>query len=373
MGGRERSMEALGMKSEFWRGKRVLVTGHTGFKGGWVSLALSHLGASVHGLALAPSEDRPALFSELDLESLVEHRICDIRDLAAVGTAFQQVRPEVVFHLAAQSLVKLSYDDPVPTYATNVMGTVHVLEACRAIPELRSVVVVTSDKCYENMGWSWGYREIDQLGGKDPYSNSKACAEFVTRAYRDSFFGRPNGPRLASVRAGNVIGGGDWAPFRLIPDAMRAFLADEVLLVRNPTATRPWQHVLEPIFGYLQLAEALYEGGSYEGAWNFGPARSDNLAVSAVVSKLVELWGGDARWQSEPGIQLPEAQVLHVDSSKAIDALGWKPTISLDTALAWTVDWFKAQQSSADMRSVTMQQVQEFIVKRSQSNEVTAQ
>src|SRR5258708_2095404 len=373
MGGRGRSMEALGMKSEFWRGKRVLVTGHTGFKGGWVSLALSHLGASVHGLALAPSEDRPALFSELDLESLVEHRICDIRDLAAVGTAFQQVRPEVVFHLAAQSLVKLSYDDPVPTYATNVMGTVHVLEACRAIPELRSVVVVTSDKCYENMGWSWGYREIDQLGGKDPYSNSKACPQFVTHASRHTFFCRPHWPRLASVRAGNVIGGGDWAPFRLIPDAMRAFLADEVLLVRNPTATRPWQHVLEPIFAYLQLAEALYEGGSYEGAWNFGPARSDNLAVSAVVSKLGELWGGDPPWQTEPGIHLPEAQVLHLDSSKAIDALGWKPTISLDTALAWTVDWFKAQQSSADMRSVTMQQVQEFIVKRSQSNEVTAQ
>ncbi len=368
MGDGERSLEALGMKEAFWEGKRVLITGHTGFKGAWLSLILSHLGAEVHGLALPPPDDRPALFSELGLESLLEHRICDIRDGAALRAEFQRIRPEVVLHLAAQSLVATSYDDPVATYATNVMGTVHVLEACRAVADLRVAVVVTSDKCYENMGWSWGYREIDALGGKDPYSNSKACAEFVTRAYRDSFFGRQDGPRVASVRAGNVIGGGDWARFRLVPDAMRAFLADEVLMVRNPTATRPWQHVMDPVFGYLQLAKALFESPSYEGPWNFGPVQSDNLPVSTVVSKLVQLWGDNVRWESEPYARLPEAQVLHVDSSKAMDLLGWRPTLNLDTSLAWTVDWFKAWKAAENIRLITLNQIREFLAKRAQSN-----
>lgn len=360
MGEWRASLEALEMNRQFWSGKRVLVTGHTGFKGGWLSLCLADLGAFVYGIALPP-EDGPALFTDLALQELVDHRIGDIRDLDTVRRIMQEARPEIVFHLAAQPLVTLSYDDPVSTFATNVMGTVHVLEACRQVGSVRALVVVTSDKCYENMSWCWGYRETDRLGGKDPYSNSKACAELVTQAYRDSFFADPAGLRVASARAGNVIGGGDWATFRLVPDAMRAFLANEALNIRNPDATRPWQHVLEPLRGYLLLAEALCDSPSAVGAWNFGPVQSDNVPVSVVATKLCRLWGAGARWESTATKgRVQEAQVLHVDSAKALRDLGWRSTISLDTALEWTVDWFKSREAAHDMRRVTLGQLREF-------------
>ena len=341
----------------FWCGKRVLLTGHTGFKGAWTALLLRAMEAEVYGLALAP-EGSQALFNVAAVANDLDHAICDIRDRDAVQAAFARTRPEIVIHMAAQALVRVSYVEPVETYATNVMGSVHVLEAARRAPDLKAVVVVTSDKCYDNVGSVQGYRETDRLGGHDPYSNSKACAELVVDAYRRSFFSGGRGPRLASARAGNVIGGGDWAKDRLVPDAMRAFASDRPLHVRYPHAVRPWQHVLDPVAAYLLLAEHLVHGGeTFEDAWNFGPAPTSEVPVSTIADGLARRWGRGATWEWEGGDHPREAASLKLDCAKARAKLGWRPLIDLDEALDLTVDWYLASRRGADMRAFTLNQV----------------
>jgi CDP-glucose 4,6-dehydratase len=334
----------------------VLLTGHTGFKGGWAALILHALGAEVHGFALPP-EDREGLFAAAHVADLVQHRIGDVRDPAAVATAVADARPEVVIHMAAQALVRPSYADPVGTYATNVMGTVHVLEAVRQAPEVRCLVVITSDKCYENDGRTQGYREGDRLGGHDPYSDSKACAELVTDAYRRSFFSGRDATRIASARAGNVIGGGDFARDRLVPDAVRAFRSGETLRIRNPQATRPWQHVLDPVIGYLRLVEHLVGREGFAEAWNFGPGPASEVPVSTIVERLVALWGEGARWEHDRGEHPHEASRLALDCTKAATRLGWHPLIDLDTALRMSIDWYAALDRGEEMRAFSLRQI----------------
>ena len=349
------------IRRDFWAGKRVLVTGHTGFKGSWLTLWLRALGANVSGYALEPPTD-PALWRQIGLESEVGSHVADVRDFPALAQVFAQMRPEVVFHLAAQSLVRPSYQDPVATYATNVMGTVHLLEAVRKTPGVRVVVNVTSDKCYENHEWTRGYREDDPMGGRDPYSSSKGCAELVTAAYRSSFFSKDaDSTALASVRAGNVIGGGDWAADRLVPDFVRATRRGLPVRIRNPKATRPWQHVLEPLYGYLSLAELLWnEGPVHAGGWNFGPADVDAVPVEKVVSTLVSLWGSPAGWAADPGPHPHEAHYLKLDSSKSRSQLRWEPRLDLQTALAWTVEWYKGVTDDADARTLCLKQIESY-------------
>ncbi|RYY17500.1 MAG: CDP-glucose 4,6-dehydratase [Alphaproteobacteria bacterium] len=308
----------------FWSGKRVFLTGHTGFKGSWLSLWLQAMGADLTGFALAPPTD-PSLFQAADVAQGMTSIIGDIRDAGALAHALVTASPEIVIHMAAQPLVRASYDDPVGTYATNVMGTVHVLEAVRRAPGVRACVVVTTDKCYENREWVWGYREDEAMGGYDPYSNSKGCAELVTSAYRRSFFGE-SGTATASARAGNVIGGGDWAVDRLIPDILRAVVAGEPVVIRNPHSIRPWQHVLEPLSGYLVLAQSLWTDptGAAEG-WNFGPRDEDARPVQWIVEQLCELWGDGASWVRDERLQPHEANYLKLDISKARARLGWEP------------------------------------------------
>lgn len=344
----------------FWRGRRVLLTGHTGFKGSWLSLWLQALGAEVHGLALAPPTE-PALFDVARVGAgMASSTLADIRDLAAVQRVMLQVQPEVLLHLAAQPLVRLSYQQPVETYATNVMGTVHVLEAARSCSSLRAIVNVTTDKCYENREWVWGYREDEAMGGHDPYSSSKGCAELVTAAYRRSFMSEGR-IALASARAGNVIGGGDWAADRLLPDILSACERGEPVLIRNPHATRPWQHVLEPLSGYLLLAERLHaqEPGLAEG-WNFGPQDTDVQPVQWIVERVVDLWGGAARWQLSTGAHPHEAGYLKLDISKARARLGWQPRWRLETALDRIVSWHQACLAGADMQALCLQQINDY-------------
>jgi CDP-glucose 4,6-dehydratase len=346
----------------FWAGRSVLVTGHTGFKGAWLSLWLARLGARVTGFALAP-ETEPSLFALAGVGDRVASRIGDVRDLAALSACVAEARPEVVLHLAAQALVRPSYADPVGTYAANVMGTVHLLEAVRACPEVAAVVIVTSDKAYENREWHWPYREDEAMGGRDPYSNSKGCAELVTSAYRASFFGEGGHPaHIASARAGNVIGGGDWSADRLVPDAVRAFGRGEAVEIRAPGAVRPWQHVLEPLSGYLRLAELLAgpEGAAFAEAWNFGPADADCRPVAEVVAGLARGWGGDASWRLSPGPHPHEATFLKVDASKARARLGWDRRLGLAQALAWTGAWYRAQAEGADAAALTLDQIARY-------------
>lgn len=347
--------------ANFWSSRRVLVTGHTGFKGSWLVLWLQAMGARVTGCALNPQTE-PALWHQLELDTDIQSRIVDIRDLSALAKIVREINPEVVFHLAAQSLVRASYDDPVSTYATNVMGTVHLLEAVRRTPGVRAVINVTSDKCYENREWVWGYRESDPMGGRDPYSSSKGCAELVTAAYRQSFFGSSaDGTHICSARAGNVIGGGDWAADRLVPDFVRSTLRGESVRIRNPQSTRPWQHVLEPLSGYLLLAERLaQEGASYEGGWNFGPADDDAVSVEKIASAMVSLWGKPASWFKDAGEQPHEANFLKLDSSKSRDLLKWSPRLDLQTALAWTVEWYKGTAEGASPKDLTLQQIRRY-------------
>jgi CDP-glucose 4,6-dehydratase len=344
----------------FWRGKRVLLTGHTGFKGSWLSLWLQTLGAEVHGFALAP-QTTPSLFIEAKVEEgLASHTIGDVADLEAVRAVFAQARPEIVLHLAAQPLVRLSYDDPVETYRTNVMGIVHVLEAARHVGDVKAVINVTTDKCYENREWDWPYRENDPLGGYDPYSSSKACSEIVTAAYRRSF-GATSGVAIASGRAGNVIGGGDWSADRLIPDCLRAFEKGQSVVIRNPAATRPWQHVLEPLYGYLRLAEALLrDPAQFADSWNFGPAPQDVQPVDWIVNHMVHLWGRDASWRLDHGAQPHEAANLSLDISRAIRRLEWQPRWPLNLALLNIIDWHKAWLDGVDARDICLQQLEEF-------------
>lgn len=355
------AMESLVMlpSAAFWRDKRVLLTGHTGFKGSWLTVCLSELGAQVHGVSLAPPTT-PAMFDCCGLTALLASDTrADIRDGPAVEQAMHAAQPAIVLHLAAQPLVKASYLSPAETYETNVMGTLRVLDAVRETRSVKSVVVVTTDKCYENREWAWPYREIDALGGHDPYSSSKACAEILLASYRRSFFAEA-GVAVATARAGNVIGGGDWAQDRLVPDFLRAMDAGEALSVRAPGAIRPWQHVLEPLNGYLLLAEKLHqEGQAFADAWNFGPAEEDCRSVGWIADTLCEL-DPRASWQRDQAVHPHEAGLLKLDSSKALSRLGWRPHWHLAQALQQTLAWHHAWLAGADMLTVTRQQIQAY-------------
>jgi CDP-glucose 4,6-dehydratase len=358
-------MEGVGMNMDFWRGKRVFLTGHTGFKGSWMSLWLQTMGAQVTGFALAPNTD-PSLFEEARVAEGMVSIIGDVRDPALLQRVMADARPEIVIHMAAQPLVRYSYAHPVETYATNVMGSVHLLEAVRQVGGVRAVVMITSDKCYENREWVWGYRENEAMGGFDPYSNSKGCAELVTAAYRSSFFNpstyAQHGVAIASGRAGNVIGGGDWALDRLVPDIVRAIEQGREVVIRSPYAIRPWQHVLEPLSGYLQLAHKLYEeGAGFAEGWNFGPDEHESRPVGWIVEKLTEIWGDGASFRIDASqANVHEAHYLKLDCSKAHMRLNWRPRWNLFYTLGKIAEWHKSQQAGADMQAVTLSQIREY-------------
>ncbi len=353
------------MNINFWKGRRVFLTGHTGFKGGWFSLWLQSKGALVTGYALAP-KDMSNFFNIAQVSrTMVESYEEDIRDLSSLKAAMQASQPEIVIHMAAQALVKQSYQDPVETYSTNVMGTVHLFEAVRSTSSVRAVLNITTDKCYENKEWAWGYREIDPLGGYDPYSNSKGCAEMVTAAYRSSYFNpieyQNHGVAIATARAGNVIGGGDWSADRLIPDILSAFEKRQVVQIRNPKAIRPWQHVLEPLQGYLILAQCLFEKGTAFGdAWNFGPIDEDDHSVEWIVKQMAKRWGNGADWQIDQITHPHEANYLKLDISKARSHLMWQPKLRLSEAIDLVIQWAKKLRANADMREFTIQQILDY-------------
>ena len=348
--------------TDFYRGKKVLMTGHTGFKGGWLVSWLKLLGSNVIGFALPPETD-PNLFTAARIAEGMTSIFGDIRDLPALSAVFGQHNPEIVIHNAAQALVRRSYREPVETYTTNVMGTVHVLEAARHTPSVRALVVVTSDKCYDNREWVWGYREADPMGGHDPYSSSKGAAELVTAGYRKSFFSQNGSARVGSARAGNVIGGGDWSEDRLVPDVVRAISSGEPVVIRRPQSVRPWQHVLEPLRGYLVLAQRLFEaGGAYADGWTFGPCDEDAIPVSDLAQRMFSLWGkGELKVELDPGA-VHEAQYLRLSCDKARTQLGWRPLLTLDEALGWTVEWYRSYyQSPGTACSTTMAQVERYM------------
>lgn len=352
------------MNLQFWQGKRVFLTGHTGFKGSWLSLWLQELGAELTGYALSPPTS-PSLFEAANVGANMTSVIGDIRDLRALKEAMLTARPEIVIHMAAQPLVRRSYDDPVETYSSNVMGVVNLLEAVRASGHVKSVVNVTTDKCYENREWVWSYRENEAMGGFDPYSSSKGCAELITAAYRSSYFNpdkyEQHGVAISTARAGNVIGGGDWASDRLIPDIINAFTTNAPVLIRNPHAIRPWQHVLEPLRGYLLLAERMYEAGAkFSQAWNFGPNDDDAKRVSWIVDRMASLWGPGAAWSIDVRPHPHEASFLKLDISKARNLLGWHPSLSLDQALAYIVEWSKAIAAGASAKDQTLLQIRRY-------------
>jgi CDP-glucose 4,6-dehydratase len=352
------------LNREFWKGRNVLVTGHTGFKGSWLSLWLDALGAKVTGVALDPPT-QPNLFQQAGITATIRSVLADVRDYPRLKSAVDECRPEVVIHMAAQSVVRRGYDDPIETYSSNVMGTVHLFEALRQLRHPCTVVNVTSDKCYENRESLWGYRENEPMGGHDPYSNSKGCAELVTSAYRDSFFSpanvRQHGIALASARAGNAVGGGDWTSDQLIPDLMRAFLAGHPCEIRNPCAVRPWQFVLEPLRGYLMLAERLSQDPSaFASGWNFGPPDSDARPVSWIANKLAHSWGNAASWHHDETVHPHEANFLKLDASKARALLHWQPVLPLSQALDWIVEWYRKFQTGADLRRLTFAQIERY-------------
>lgn len=344
---------------DFWKGKRVFLTGHTGFKGSWLGLWLQSMSVDLHGFALeAPTT--PALFHRADVESNMQSTLGDIRDHESVVAAMQECKPDIIIHMAAQPLVRYSYQAPIETYATNVMGTLYVLEAARQVGTARAIVNVTTDKCYENREWVWGYREDEPMGGFDPYSSSKGCSELVTSAYRHSFFQKA-GVALASARAGNVIGGGDWAADRLVPDILRAFEKSLPVVIRNPRATRPWQHVLEPLSGYLLLAERLYEDGhAFAEGWNFGPVGEDVRPVQWIVERMVQAWGAGASWQIDAGTHPHEANHLKLDIAKANARLGWQPRWSLGTALDYTMEWHHHWLAGGDVQSRCLREIAQY-------------
>jgi CDP-glucose 4,6-dehydratase len=357
---RQRTLAEMDLDPAFWQHRRVLLTGHTGFKGAWLSLWLQLLGAELTGFSRGvPTE--PSLYALARVGDGMRDEVeADIRDFEAVRRAVVDARPEVVIHMAAQPLVRRSFDDPRETYETNVMGTVNVLEAVRVAEGTRVVVNITTDKCYENREWEWGYRENEPMGGHDPYSSSKGCSELVTAAYRRSFFADPDGARLASARAGNVIGGGDWGTGRLVPDLMRSALASTPLRVRNPNSVRPWQHVLNPLSGYLRLAEALWEQPQLAGGWNFGPADDDVRPVRWIVERVRDRWPGGLQWEHDAGPHPHEAHYLKLDSSRARIHLGWQPTIDLAGALERIVDWYSELVGGGDMAAITRDQIEDF-------------
>lgn len=350
--------------ASFWKNKKVLITGHTGFMGSWLCLWLRALGAEVTGYSLDPPTE-PSLFELCGLRGLVRSIIADVRDGARLAAVVREAAPEIVIHMAAQSLVRDSYRLPVETYAVNVMGTVNLLEAARVCGGVRALVNVTTDKCYENKEWMWGYREIDSLGGFDPYASSKACSELATQAYVSSFFPpgdhASHGTAVATTRVGNIIGGGDWAADRLIPDCVRAILRKQAVGIRNPLAVRPWQHVLEPLSGYLLLARRLFESGPvFGGPWNFGPSDEDARTVEYVVRRLCSLWGDGAFFTSDPGPHPHETHHLKLDCSKARTVLGWRPRWDLDTAIGKVVAWTRVYQAGGDVRAACLAQIEEY-------------
>lgn len=357
------TLEDLVVNPGFWKDKRVLLTGHTGFKGSWLSLWMQSMNARVIGYALAPTTN-PGLFEAANIGKGMISIIGDIRDLESLHKVFDEHKPEIVFHMAAQSLVRRSYSEPVATYSTNVMGTVNLLEAVRGSDSVKAVVNVTSDKCYENQERVWSYRESDAMGGYDPYSNSKGCSELVTAAYRNSYFNHEqynqHGVALASARAGNVIGGGDWAEDRLIPDIMNAISQSEPVNIRNPYAIRPWQHVLEPLSGYLLLAQNLYtKGTDYAEAWNFGPD-DDAKPVQWIVEKLTSNWGEGATWVRDDADHPHEAHYLQLDCSKARARMGWQPKWHLEEALDAIIDWYRGYLNGQDLRELTLRQINAY-------------
>lgn len=348
---------AISQAASFWRGRRVFLTGHTGFKGGWLALWLRRLGAEVHGFSLEPPTE-PNLFSVAQVAGALAHDgRGDVRDYRALESAIEMADPEIVFHLAAQPLVRASYGEPLDTFAINAMGTANVLDVARRLTRLRALVVITTDKCYENTKGSRPYSEADALGGHDPYSASKACAEIIAASYRRSFYSQEGQAALATVRAGNVIGGGDWAEDRLLPDCIRAFLAAEAVRLRNPGAVRPWQHVLDPLFGYLKLAEALCrDGAGYAEAWNFGPDAEGDATVGEVAQEAAALWGDGKIALDGPGGQ-HEAGLLRLSSTKAKSRLAWGPRWDFGRSLAETVAWYKAWHAGADMAAYSLAQI----------------
>ncbi len=352
------------INQSFWKNRRVFITGHTGFKGGWLSLWLKMMGAELCGYSLAPTST-PNLFDVTRVNSKMNSIIGDIRDQKSLVAAIQNFQPEIVIHLAAQSLVKTSYDDPTTTYDTNVMGTLNLLEAVRKTKSIQSVVIVTSDKCYENQEWCWPYRENEPLGGHDPYSSSKACVEILTSSYRRCYFSQNDSTvGLATVRAGNVIAGGDWANDRLIPDLIRSFQNNSIANIRFPNAVRPWQHVLEPLSGYLLLAEKMTDDKTLAQAWNFGPNNSDSRPVKWIADFMVKNWGDEAGWKTDEQTHPHEAHLLNLDSSKALNKLEWTAKLNLETALKMTVSWYKAFLENQNMNKFTLNQIQEFVTYR---------
>jgi CDP-glucose 4,6-dehydratase len=359
------AVEDLGMNDSFWSGKKVFMTGNTGFKGSWLSLWLFSMGARVSGYALEPFGEH-YLFNLCGIKRMMPTCFGDIADLSFLQQTMRAVGPEIVFHLAAQPLVRESYKEPALTYQTNVLGTVHLLEAVRSCRSVKVVVNVTTDKCYDNQEWLWGYRENEPLGGYDPYSSSKACAELATAAYRSSFFPPQDysrhGVAIATARAGNVIGGGDWAAERLLPDVMRALLAAQPIVIRNPQSIRPWQHVLEPLSGYLELAEKLYqEGPAYGEAWNFGPTDWDSRTVEWIVNYLCRFWGKGATYTVDSQAQPHEARFLKLDCSKARTRLEWQPRWNLEHALDKTIEWFKEYLNKGDIKQICLRQIDEYL------------
>ncbi len=349
--------------SNFYKGRKIFITGHTGFKGSWLSIWLNKLGADVIGYALPPPT-HPSLFDICKLKEKVTSIEGDVRDYNLLKNTVENHQPEIIFHMAAQSLVRYSYVKPIETYETNVMGTVNVFEACRHSQSVKVIVNVTSDKCYEDRHLKYGYKECDRMGGYDPYSSSKGCAELITAAYRQSFFNptnKNNRVSVASVRAGNVIGGGDWSEDRLVPDCIKALIKSKPILIRNPDAVRPWQHVLEPLYGYLLLAKSLYRDClAFSGAWNFGPHKSDAKPVKWIVERILRLWGGKYIWRIDKGLHPHESSCLKLNSNKAKSKLGWQPNWNLDKALIHTVAWYKSFFEKEDMFSITMKQIENY-------------
>ena len=358
--------------SNFWEGKRVFITGHTGFKGSWLSVWLHAMGANVTGYSLAPDNELN-MFEKAGVAEGIQSVLGDIRDLIRLGSAAQDAAPQILIHMAAQPLVLRSFIDPIETYSTNVMGTVNVLEVARNLPSIRSLLIITTDKCYENNEWHWGYRETDSLGGFDPYSSSKACTEIISSAYRSSYFNptKYNSHRvaLATARAGNVIGGGDWSTDRLVPDLIKAFSENKIAKIRNPQAIRPWQHVLDPLYGYLLLAQKLYEEGSiYSGAWNFGPSANDCQPVRKLADLLVAKWGADATWVTDSNDSFHEANFLKLDCSKANTILGWRPVWGLEKSVENLVSWYKVFISGGDLRHKTIEQIIQYTESQHQTS-----
>jgi CDP-glucose 4,6-dehydratase len=352
------------MDRRFWKERKVFITGHTGFKGAWLALWLHALGADVYGYALPPHTS-PALYDLCRLDDWVNSTVGDIRDKASLTAALEKAAAEIVIHMAAQTIVRESYLDPVTTFGTNIMGTANLLDVMRSSPTVKAAVIVTSDKCYQNRDLARGYREDDPVGGHDPYSASKGCTELVTASFIDSYFKALSksgaGPAVASARAGNVIGGGDWAKDRLIPDCVRAILDGAAVRIRNPKAIRPWQHVLEPLSGYLLLARDLYENGSeYIGAWNFGPEGSDCRTVEWVLTEIKRLWPG-FNFETDTGNHPHEDRILKLDCSKAAQRLGWSPRWDIEAAIAKTIEWLSAYVDGEDMRDICLEQIEEYV------------